>query len=172
MRNVRAFPPAERSRMEAAVSVYVHAVVERQWPLMRAGKAEHSVTQRRIDGTHAVLQAYEPDDGPQRAFCRESITHLDDVVAQRRARLTQSHQELPLLLQVLVRRGAPGRGYPAGAYWASPWPSDQSAEAFSSTVTNTFRGSVPAYSSASSAIRRYRARFWSGVRPARMVITT
>ncbi|MFI8932671.1 DUF4239 domain-containing protein [Streptomyces sp. NPDC053474] len=106
VRNVRAFPPAERSQMEAAVSVYVHAVVERQWPLMRAGKAEHSVTQRQIDGIYAVLQAYEPDDGPRRAFYRESITHLNDVVAQRRARLTQSHQELPLLLQVLVYGGA------------------------------------------------------------------
>ncbi|MEI5103500.1 DUF4239 domain-containing protein [Streptomyces sp. PmtG] len=106
VRNVRAFPSAERSRMDAAISGYVHAVVERQWPLMREGKARHSVTQRQVEGMYTALQSYQPDDERQRAFYRAAIVNLNDVVAQRRSRITQSHQELPVLLQVLVYGGA------------------------------------------------------------------
>ncbi len=58
------------------------------------------------------------------------------------------------------------------AYCATPSPNDQSIGSFSITETNTLRGSVPAYSWASSAIRRYSACFCAGVRPERIVMAT
>ncbi|MFD9902875.1 hypothetical protein [Streptomyces sp. NPDC059063] len=102
----QAFPPAERDRVHTAVGAYVHKVVEVQWPLMQAGKPQYSATQRQMQDLFASLQTYEPRTEKEKAFYRETIDDLNEVVAQRRARLTIADQELPGLLKVLVYGGA------------------------------------------------------------------
>ncbi|MEU6985725.1 hypothetical protein ABZ946_20195 [Streptomyces sp. NPDC046324] len=106
VRDARAFPPAEQARVNAAASGYVHAVVEVQWPLMREGAAEYSVTGAKLEGLYDALQAYEPVTESEKAFYTQAVAKLDDVAGERRARLTMAGQQLPPLLQVLAVGGA------------------------------------------------------------------
>src|SRR5262245_11068057 len=44
-RDAAAFPPAVRADLDTALSGYVHAVVEDQWPRMRAGQPSYGATE-------------------------------------------------------------------------------------------------------------------------------
>ncbi|MEU6166106.1 DUF4239 domain-containing protein [Streptomyces tanashiensis] len=105
-RDAVAFPPEVRTDLDAALSGYVHAVVEDQWPRMRAGQPSFGATEGHLRAAFEVLQAYDPKTSREEVFYEEAVTHLNDVAAQRRARLTMAQQELPPLLQVLAFGGA------------------------------------------------------------------
>ncbi|MER7519939.1 DUF4239 domain-containing protein [Streptomyces sp. NPDC126499] len=105
-RDAAAFPPPVRARLDAALSGYVHAVVEDQWPQMRAGRPSHAATAGKLQAVYDVLQTYEPKTAREKVFYEEAVGHLDDVASQRRARLTMAEQELPPLLQALAFGGA------------------------------------------------------------------
>ncbi|MCX4629330.1 MULTISPECIES: bestrophin-like domain [unclassified Streptomyces] len=106
VRSAEAFPPAERARVERAVGDYVHAVVDVQWPLMRVGKPSYEATSEQTHGMYQALQAYEPTGTRSETFYGEAASRLNDVAAQRRARVTMAETSLPVLLQVLVYGGA------------------------------------------------------------------
>ncbi|MFF9006535.1 hypothetical protein ACF087_11925 [Streptomyces goshikiensis] len=106
VRSSEAFPPADRARVERAVGDYAHAVVEVQWPLMRQGEPSYEATARQTHAMYTALQAYEPVGARSETFYQEAATHLNDVAAQRRARITMAETSLPVLLQVLVYGGA------------------------------------------------------------------
>ncbi|MFE3582987.1 bestrophin-like domain [Streptomyces vinaceus] len=106
VRSAEAFPPAERARVERAVSDYVHAVVEVQWPMMRDGRPSYDATSEQTHGLYQALQAYEPAGARSQTFYEEAAGRLNDVAAQSRARVTMAETSLPVLLQVLVYGGA------------------------------------------------------------------
>ncbi|WP_395293920.1 DUF4239 domain-containing protein [Kitasatospora hibisci] len=105
-RDARAFPSATRESVDAAVHGYVHAVVEDQWPLMRAGEGDSAVTTRALDGLYGALADYQPETPAEQAFYAKALDSLNDVAAQRRTRIAVSHGQLPVLLQVLIFGGA------------------------------------------------------------------
>ncbi|QCX73985.1 hypothetical protein C9F11_01410 [Streptomyces sp. YIM 121038] len=100
------FPPARRDRVHAAVGAYTHKVVDVQWPLMRTGKPRYSVAQQQMRDLFTSLQTYEPRTEREKAFYRKATDDLNEVVTQRRARMTIAGQELPGLLKTLVYGGA------------------------------------------------------------------
>ncbi|MEU8773416.1 DUF4239 domain-containing protein [Streptomyces sp. NPDC048606] len=106
VRDAQAFPPVTRGAVHACVHDYVHSVVERQWPLMRAGRGDAAATSQAVDDLYRVLAAYQPRTFPEQAFYEKALDSLNEVAAQRRARISQSHDELPVLLQVLIFGGA------------------------------------------------------------------
>ncbi|MEU4065571.1 hypothetical protein AB0F25_24665 [Streptomyces wedmorensis] len=105
-RDAAAFPAPVRDRLDVALSGYVHGVVENQWPLMRAGTPEYDATAGNLQAVFDVLQSYEPKTAREEVFYGEAVGHLNDVAAQRRARLTMAEQQLPPLLQLLAFGGA------------------------------------------------------------------
>ncbi|MEU1285950.1 DUF4239 domain-containing protein [Kitasatospora sp. NPDC005856] len=105
-RDVQAFPPDTRAAMDAAIHDYVHAVVEVQWPLMRAGKGDYQATAAKVEAVYQALRGYEPQSQTEQAFYAEALDSLNDVVAQRRTRVDVSREELPPLLRVLIVGGA------------------------------------------------------------------
>ncbi|WP_320779919.1 DUF4239 domain-containing protein [Streptomyces sp. CRN 30] len=105
-RDAAAFPPPVHDRVSTAISGYVHAVVEDQWPRMRAGQPSYGATEVHLRAAFEVLQTYEPKTEREQIFYQEAVTHLNDIAAQRRARLTMAEQQLPPLLQVLAFGGA------------------------------------------------------------------
>ncbi|MFD7027371.1 DUF4239 domain-containing protein [Streptomyces sp. NPDC059917] len=105
-RDAAAFPAPVRAGLDAAISGYVHAVVEDQWPLMRAGRPSYGATEVHLQTAFRVLQSYEPKSQTERVFYEQAVDHLNDVASQRRARLTMARQELPPLLQALAFGGA------------------------------------------------------------------
>ncbi|GAA2803235.1 hypothetical protein GCM10010441_29930 [Kitasatospora paracochleata] len=106
VRDADAFPPEHREPIDAAVGAYVHAVVEQQWPLMQAGSGDYARTAPKLEAVYQAMRAYTPESQTEQTFYQQAVGSLDQVVAQRRARITQSHQQLPVLLQVLVYGGA------------------------------------------------------------------
>ncbi|MEU3772351.1 DUF4239 domain-containing protein [Streptomyces sp. NPDC032472] len=106
VRSAEAFPPADRARVEHAVGEYVHSVVEVQWPLMREGRPSYDATAEQTHGLYKALQAYEPTGHRSETFYDEAAGRLNDVAAQRRARIDMASTSLPTLLQVLVYGGA------------------------------------------------------------------
>ncbi|WP_078857807.1 DUF4239 domain-containing protein [Streptomyces sp. NRRL F-4474] len=92
--------------MHACVRDYVHSVVEQQWPLMRDGRGNAAVTSHAVDHLYRLLAEYQPRSISEQPFYGKALDSLDDVAAQRRARISQSHDELPALLQVLIFGGA------------------------------------------------------------------
>ncbi|MFD0375826.1 DUF4239 domain-containing protein [Streptomyces sp. NPDC127112] len=106
VRDAEAFPPGTRTAVYDRVDNYVHTVVERQWPMMQVGRGDAAVTSQAVDDLYRVLAAYEPRSFSAQAFYQEALDSLNEVAAQRRARISQSHDELPALLQVLIYGGA------------------------------------------------------------------
>ncbi|MFE9928497.1 DUF4239 domain-containing protein [Streptomyces sp. NPDC005533] len=105
-RDAAAFPPPTRAEVDAALSGYVHSVVDHQWPRMRAGKPSYEANAGKLQAVYDVLQAYEPKTAREEVFYEEAVHHVNDIAAQRRARLTMAEQELPPLLQALAFGGA------------------------------------------------------------------
>ena len=105
-RDAAAFPPPVRTRLDAALGEYVHAVVEQQWPRMRAGRPSYGATAGKLQSVYDVLQTYEPKATREEVFYEQAVDHVNDVASQRRARLTMAQQQLPPLLQVLAFGGA------------------------------------------------------------------
>lgn len=106
VRSAEVFPPAERARVDKAVGEYVHAVVEIQWPLMREGRPSYEATAEQTHALYTALQSFEPSGPRSETFYAEAAGRLNDVAAQRRARVTMAETSLPPLLQVLVYGGA------------------------------------------------------------------
>lgn len=94
-RDAAAFPAPVRADVDAALSGYVHAVVEDQWPRMRAGEPSYGATGEKLQTVFDALQAYEPKTAREEVFYEEAVGRLNDVAGQRRARLTMAEQELP-----------------------------------------------------------------------------
>lgn len=92
--------------MDRAVGDYVHAVVEIQWPLMREGRPSYEATAEQTHALYTALQSFEPAGPRSETFYGEAAGRLNDVAAQRRARVTMAESSLPMLLQVLVYGGA------------------------------------------------------------------
>ncbi|MFF3920444.1 DUF4239 domain-containing protein [Streptomyces sp. NPDC001852] len=105
-RDAAAFPTSVQTRLDGTVSGYVHAVVEDQWPRMRAGRPSYGATETHLRDAFRVLQTYEPKSQHEQVFYQQAVNHLDDIASQRRARITMAGQELPWLLQVLAYGGA------------------------------------------------------------------
>ncbi|MFB0627081.1 DUF4239 domain-containing protein [Streptomyces sp. AB3(2024)] len=105
-RDAGAFPEAVRARLDAAMSGYVHAVVEDQWLRMRAGNPSYGATEAHLQDAFRVLQTYEPQGQAQQVFYEQAVGHLNDIASQRRARITMARRELPPLLQALAFGGA------------------------------------------------------------------
>ncbi|MEV5505561.1 DUF4239 domain-containing protein [Streptomyces orinoci] len=101
-----AFPAAQRQKISTAIGEYVHAVVERQWPLMRRAAPDADLTNPQLTALYAAFQGYEPTTEAQKAYYNQAITNIGGVAAARRNRLTASQKELPLLLTALVYGGA------------------------------------------------------------------
>ncbi|MFJ1707036.1 DUF4239 domain-containing protein [Kitasatospora sp. NPDC088346] len=105
-RDATAFPVSVRAGLDSAMSGYVHAVVEDQWPRMRAGDPSYGATEAHLQNAFHVLQTYDPKGQAEQVFYEQAVDRLNDVAAQRRARITMARQELPPLLQVLAFGGA------------------------------------------------------------------
>ncbi|MFG2875155.1 DUF4239 domain-containing protein [Streptomyces sp. NPDC048337] len=106
VRDTRAFPSAERARVDRAVHDYVHAVVEVQWPLMKEGAPSFEATSKQVGAMYDALQAYDPNSARDQAFYGEAVSRLNEAAAMRRERINIATTELPVLLQVLVYGGA------------------------------------------------------------------
>ncbi|MEV0092612.1 DUF4239 domain-containing protein [Streptomyces sp. NPDC050738] len=106
LREASAFPPEQQHQVNAAMGAYVRAVVDKQWPLMRAGAPDPNITNPEVASLYKAFQSYEPKTEAQKAYYAQSVSTLADIASARRTRLAQADQQLPVLLTILVYGGA------------------------------------------------------------------
>lgn len=98
------FPEQLRQPLHALMRAYAQSAIEDEWPAMSQGN-ERPRTQEAIDNLwHAYLQL-EPQTNRESALYEESLSHLNELSANRRLRLYASRDDLPTVVQVLLWGG-------------------------------------------------------------------
>ena len=100
-----AFPAAAHADIADALSEYVHAVVEDEWPAMRNGEASLRAAAA-LEALHAEYRGFEPTTEVEKAYYARSVDDLGEIIRERRSRLQQSQEGLSPLLRTLLVVGA------------------------------------------------------------------
>lgn len=106
LRDASVFPAEQQHRISDAIGLYVHAIVEKQWPRMRLGHPDPSLTNPQVARLYRAFQEYEPTTEAQKAYYSQAVSNLGGVAAARRSRLATSQEQMPVLLTALVCGGA------------------------------------------------------------------
>lgn len=106
VRDVAVFPEKDERHVVDAVGLYVHAVVDDQWPKMRRGVPDSAATEHAMGSLFHALQSYEPKTESQKAYYETAAGHVNAMSADRRSRLAIARSGLPTLLKILVYGGA------------------------------------------------------------------
>jgi hypothetical protein len=94
-------PEPERSQVRDAVTAYVHAVVEVEWPLMREGRASPRV-EALVDALRANLQGSQPTTNTEQVLYAQAIEVVGDLEESRDTRLLYAREGLPPVLWVAL----------------------------------------------------------------------
>ncbi len=105
VRDAGAFAPPERERVRASVGVYVRAVVDEEWPLLREGE-DSPEAWAAVDGIFTALQAVKPASPSAAAFYDDSVRQLNTALEARRNRLDDAGGGLPWVVGALLFVGS------------------------------------------------------------------
>jgi len=105
-RDTRSFDGQGGEEVRSAIGVYIRAVVNDEWELMREGN-ESQAAWDGMDGLFKVMQAVTPSTNAQQSFYDDSVRRLNVVLDARRDRLVaSSDSDLPLVIAVLILVGS------------------------------------------------------------------
>ncbi len=104
LRDNLAFPPATQTELRRGLGAYVNATITSEWQTMRNGAASPEAAGA-IETLYAIYRSYTPVNATQTQFYQEALTHLDEVAAARRERLTLSSAQLPGVLLLMLPIG-------------------------------------------------------------------
>ncbi|HEU4867623.1 MAG TPA: DUF4239 domain-containing protein [Actinomycetota bacterium] len=98
-------PGEYRARLDGAVSDYLHAVVEKEFPSMREGKVSRE-TSAALGELYRVVQEFRPQTSVEEAFYSDALSHLGEITSARRHRLSIAEgSAVPELLKVFIIGG-------------------------------------------------------------------
>jgi hypothetical protein len=98
-------PAGSRAELDAAISGYVHAVVEQEFPSMRQGE-QNEATADALRHLYGVVQQFRPEDVAQETFYSDALTQLGEVTSNRRHRLGIAEgSAVPELLRIFILGG-------------------------------------------------------------------
>lgn len=104
MRDTGAFPAAARVPMRRAVLAYADAVVRLEWRTMADGKPS-PIAARDYEAIWEQWRRYSARGPTATAFYGESVTRLNDIGVNRRARLLASGASVPTVMWLLLLLG-------------------------------------------------------------------
>ncbi len=99
-----AMPDPLRANIRTALTEYIHAVLEDEFPAMADGR-ESQRTWAAIQNVWNVYEAGDPNNPKFQAFYAESIRHLNELSNDRRIRLFTSRGTVPQTLWYLLYAG-------------------------------------------------------------------
>ncbi len=105
VRDSGVFPKPDRDRIRNAVSIYVRAVVNDEWPRMHEGKNSARASAA-VDGMYAALQGVDPKGSRAVAFYDDAVQQLSAALTARRNRLDDAAGGLPWVIGVLLLVGS------------------------------------------------------------------
>jgi protein-S-isoprenylcysteine O-methyltransferase Ste14 len=102
-------PEPEGIRLQELSRSYAREVVEREWPLMREGRAplmeQGQATPTGwvlVDEIRATLQGFEPGTPAEEALYTEGLDQVEALADARRMRLVEAEEGLPAVLWVVL----------------------------------------------------------------------
>ena len=104
VRSTHAFSPAAQISLRAALGEYDLSVINDDFPAMKTGNGSPR-TAAELDNLYGVYQYLQDKGGADGALATSSLSKLDQVVTNRRARLNIAQQGLPGLLRALLVLG-------------------------------------------------------------------
>src|SRR4051812_25350949 len=106
VRDNQAVGGREADRVSAAVATYVRAIVEDEWPRLRASGEASPHAAAALDTLYETLQGIEPRTHRARAFYEDSVRQLNSALDARRNRLADAQGGLPAELVALIIVGS------------------------------------------------------------------
>jgi len=106
VRDNQALGAPEADRVRGAVATYVRAVVQDEWPRLRAAGQESPRAAAALDSLYQTLQGIEPRTFRARAFYDDSVRQLNIALDARRNRLADGRGGLPAEVAALILVGA------------------------------------------------------------------
>ena len=91
--------------LQAAMTNYLKAAIEKDWPAMEQGSSSLAVT-RALDGVYDALLTYRPSDARDSALLTEVLYQLDQVTQARRGRLVLASGIVPGVIWCVLFGGA------------------------------------------------------------------
>jgi protein-S-isoprenylcysteine O-methyltransferase Ste14 len=102
-------PEPERGRLQELSRSYAEEVVEREWPLMREGRAplmeQGQATPNGwvlVDDIRATLQGFEPGTSAEEVLYAEGLDQVEELASARRMRLVEADESMPAVLWVVL----------------------------------------------------------------------
>ena len=93
-RDLRVFPNGGEAKVDRAMVAYIREVRGKEFPAMRTGGSD-PLANNRIDGIFTAVQSLEPKTATQKAFYGSAVGALNDMVAERRSRVSAADSSLP-----------------------------------------------------------------------------
>lgn len=105
-RDAKAFPEAYRNEVRTALINYGKLVIEEEWPIMSKGQYAYSrEAWQALNKVWELYQSYNPHTEYEKIWYAESITRLNALMDYRRIRLSDSQNELHILMKIFLIAG-------------------------------------------------------------------
>jgi hypothetical protein len=90
------FPAPTGQELQRAIRVYVHDIVDREWPEMRNG-GESATAARESLAISGIVGRYQPNTAAQQALQQNAMTLINSFQDGRRVRLWDNEQGIPMI---------------------------------------------------------------------------
>jgi hypothetical protein len=97
----RELPAPLGPQLEQQTLAYAHTVTDQEWPLMADHHSDPDATKLVYQMRSSVF-SINPTSAQQQVLYEHAVSHLEDLASQRRARLNQVDDEVPVLLWVAL----------------------------------------------------------------------
>lgn len=103
--NARALPAVYGRALERTTKDYAHEVIDHEWTLMDEGRSSDAVTQLVYD-MRSEINALPTATPREQTIYQQSMTHVNDLEAARRARINESAERVPTIVWLILVLGS------------------------------------------------------------------
>ncbi|MBV8080422.1 MAG: DUF4239 domain-containing protein [Actinobacteria bacterium] len=104
-RDTLGFPAPVETKIKSLIEDYSYDVRTNEWNLMKHGK-ESELSSERVVELERTLEDFQPKTQSEIIYANQAANKVNDLVSDRRTRLSQSEDALPGVFQVLLIGGA------------------------------------------------------------------
>ncbi len=95
-------PESKREQIQGLAASYARVVVDEEWPLMREDKTSPRADALSEELRSSIQEGYRTSTGAEQDFLGDELDVMDELDANREARVLAVHQRLPSILGVAL----------------------------------------------------------------------
>jgi hypothetical protein len=103
--NARALPPDQGRALEKTTKDYAHVVIDDEWAMMNNGRSSPQATQL-VYTMRDEVNALPNTTPREQTIFEQSLEHVNNLAAARRARINESTESVPGILWVVLILGS------------------------------------------------------------------